>query len=381
MNAIDEKSLIEQAKQNVSNKATSLGDAEHKVAIKKYCEQGRFDVEVERLFKRLPSPLLHSSSLQEADSFQSVDSILGSLIVSRDSEGKAHIFRNSCRHRGARLVDGKQCQKHIVCPYHAWSYATDGQLSILPAQQQCFPTLDKTQNGLLVVPSVEKYGFIWACPLATDIAEAEAHLDDYLGDMAGQLDWMAAGNLKVFQNTSKIWQGNWKLFAEGGLETYHFAFAHKQTIASSFYNNIAVIDQINKHFRVMMPTRELKKGDPQSIHDCSHTLFSLLPGPAFLVQKDHVDWINIKPLTPGKSEISITTLIPKDADLGDPQQLNHWQKNHHITNVTLDEDWALGETIQQSINERALPYIQYGKNEWALHAFGELIEAELGLSE
>ena len=76
--------------------------------------------------------------------------------------------------------------------------------------------------------------------------------------MVSHMQWLDADNFTLFARTSENWGGNWKLFAEGGLETYHFAFAHKQTIASSFYNNTAVIDQLGKHFREVMPTKELE---------------------------------------------------------------------------------------------------------------------------
>lgn len=76
--------------------------------------------------------------------------------------------------------------------------------------------------------------------------------------MVSHMQWLDADNFTLFARTSENWGGNWKLFAEGGLETYHFAFAHKQTIASSFYNNTAVIDQLGKHFRVVMPTKKLE---------------------------------------------------------------------------------------------------------------------------
>lgn len=377
MNPALEQSLIQSAKHSVANKTTSVGATEHRADVQRYVGQERFEAERERVFGRLPTVLLHSSELADADSYQAVDTPYGSLIVSRDAQGKVHVFRNSCRHRGARLVQGKMCKKRIVCPYHAWSYTTDGALSTVPGQTQCFPALDKEQNGLLTIPCAEKFGFIWLCPAAPNQASAESHLVSHLGGMAEHLEWMAVPQLMFFKRTTRLWRGNWKLFAEGGLETYHFAFAHQQTIAPSFYNNIAIIDQIDKHFRVVMPTRELERGDPQSLHDCSHTLFSLTPNSALLVQKAHVDWIQFTPRSPGETEISVTSLIPQSTDLEDEKQTGHWQKNHHITNVTLNEDWALGESIQRSMQEGALPYIQYGKNEWALQALNETLDALL----
>ena len=135
-----------------------------------------------------------------------------------------------------------------------------------------------------------------------------------------------------------------------------------------------------------MPTRVLTTEDsPEqralSVQECSHTLFFLTPHTAILMQHEHMDVIQMRPLSVNESEISVTTLIPKTADLNDPEQQSHWAKNHAITNNTLDEDWSLGETIQSSIDANAIPYIQYGRNEWALHAFNEVLEGIMANNE
>ena len=66
------------------------------------------------------------------------------LILTRDDEGKAHVFANVCRHRGTRLIDSHEVApaKRIVCPYHAWAYKPDGELTGMP-RADCFPDFDK----------------------------------------------------------------------------------------------------------------------------------------------------------------------------------------------------------------------------------------------
>lgn len=379
MNRELETQLVKACIDNKANKTTTLGTSEYKVDIAKYRSQERLDEEVEKIFKKLPFILLHTSELDKSNSYKSVDTPLGSLIATRDADGNTHVFHNSCRHRGARIVDGSGCNKRLVCPYHAWSYATDGKLSNVPGHAHCFPELDKEEHGLLRVPSVEKLGFIWVCPSATEDTSLPDYLDEYMGDMSSHLTWMDAENLKVFKQSKKVWNGNWKLFAEGGLETYHFAFAHKATIAGSFQNNTAVIDQLGSHFRVIMPTKAidqpgLSAEEYLSLRDFSHTLFFLLPNSVMLVQEKHVELIQLQPLAVDQTEIVITTLIPKSEDVDNEKTQAHWQKNHQITNMTLDEDWELGVGIQSSISSGHLPFLRYGKNEWALKALNDEID-------
>ena len=61
--------------------------------------------------------------------FRTMDVVGAPVILVRDDAGRARAFLNVCRHRGAtvELREHGQC-KRFVCPYHAWTYRTDGGL-------------------------------------------------------------------------------------------------------------------------------------------------------------------------------------------------------------------------------------------------------------
>ncbi len=348
----------------------------------RYLSEERYAREIDSLFAGLPSPKLHSSQLAGANSFRTLKTPLGDLLFTRDENGKAHAFRNACQHRGSTLVaDQSGCRARLTCPYHAWSYATDGRLVGVPAREQCFPDLDTDKLGLKEIPTIEKYGFIWLCPEAAPDG-AETALDDYLGDIGTDLAWLSLENLSIFRETRNVWRGNWKIFAEGGLETYHFSVAHRDTIAPHFLRNTAIVDQLGSHFRVVMPNTRLaemteKPREQWGLKDCTHTLFSLMPGDSLLMQRDHVDWISMRPVSIDQTEITITSLIPEDVATLEPDRKAFWQRNLDITDTVLTEDWVLGEGIQRSLTSGAIEDIQYGSNEWALAAFNEVIERRL----
>ena len=51
-----------------------------------------------------------------------------SLVLIRDQDKELRLYANTCRHRGAKLLDGTgQCQA-ISCPFHGWTYSLDGNL-------------------------------------------------------------------------------------------------------------------------------------------------------------------------------------------------------------------------------------------------------------
>ena len=58
------------------------------------------------------------------------------LIVVRGQDKKVRVLSNVCRHRSSVIVEGKGTTKHFVCPYHAWTYGSDGQLLRAPYMDQ-----------------------------------------------------------------------------------------------------------------------------------------------------------------------------------------------------------------------------------------------------
>src|SRR5512133_421502 len=56
-----------------------------------------------------------------------------SVFVVADDARVPHAFLNTCRHRGARIVqDAEGRLPRVQCPYHAWSYGFDGSLRNAP---------------------------------------------------------------------------------------------------------------------------------------------------------------------------------------------------------------------------------------------------------
>ena len=55
------------------------------------------------------------------------------IIILRDKKDKIRVFHNVCSHRGYKILQ-KPCniKNTIRCPYHSWSYNTDGKLIATP---------------------------------------------------------------------------------------------------------------------------------------------------------------------------------------------------------------------------------------------------------
>ena len=69
---------------------------------------------------------------------------------------------NACRHRGSPLVEGRGCAPggRLRCPFHAWSYSTDGRLRETPLAETAFTELEDSERNLLPRPCTESHGLV-----------------------------------------------------------------------------------------------------------------------------------------------------------------------------------------------------------------------------
>jgi phenylpropionate dioxygenase-like ring-hydroxylating dioxygenase large terminal subunit len=150
-----------------------------------------------------------------------------SVILTRDQQHRIRIFLNTCRHRGMRVCRYDEGHTSIfTCPYHGWSFATDGQLVGVPHDQAAYcGQLDRSQWGLIEVAQQANYkGSIWA----TWDADAPPFLT-YLGDMKLYLDILLdcrdgrEGGSEVIGGVQKwVMPCNWKFAAENFAgDAYH----------------------------------------------------------------------------------------------------------------------------------------------------------------
>ena len=150
-----------------------------------------------------------------------------SVILCRDRDSRLHVFLNSCRHRGMKVCRYDEGNAPVfTCPYHGWSYATDGTLAGVPYFKDAYrEKLDKSQWGLVEVAQLCAYkGTIWAT-----WDESAPPFLDYLGPFKQFLDltldaWDGReGGTEVIGGVQKwVIPCNWKFPAENfSGDSYH----------------------------------------------------------------------------------------------------------------------------------------------------------------
>jgi nitrite reductase/ring-hydroxylating ferredoxin subunit len=88
-----------------------------------------FAAERERIFSRSPIAIDHRSRLAEAGRYLRFDTAGRSLLLTRAADGALHALRNLCLHAGYPVCDAEEgAGERVICRYHGWEYALDGQL-------------------------------------------------------------------------------------------------------------------------------------------------------------------------------------------------------------------------------------------------------------
>ena len=127
--------------------------------------------------------------------------------------------------------------KFFRCPYHAWSFKTDGCLFAIPLKKGYADTgLDQTEagKGMKAVGAVHTHrGFVFARLAPTGVS-----FEDFFGDSLSSLDNMVdrspAGRLEVAGPPLRYMHHcNWKMLVENQTDTCHPMVAHESSAGTA----------------------------------------------------------------------------------------------------------------------------------------------------
>jgi phenylpropionate dioxygenase-like ring-hydroxylating dioxygenase large terminal subunit len=175
------------------------------------------------VLRRYWMPALLSSELPQPDSDPVRVRLLGEdLVAFRDTNGKVGLLANNCPHRGASLFFGRNEEAGMRCVYHGWKFDATGQCIDMPNEPA--ESDFRTKVKAVAYPTADKAGVVWA----------------YLGPLENQpplpdLEWMRApaGHAWVSKTHENC---NYLQGMEGGLDTSHSSFLHRDLIGDGLAN-------------------------------------------------------------------------------------------------------------------------------------------------
>jgi phenylpropionate dioxygenase-like ring-hydroxylating dioxygenase large terminal subunit len=203
-----------------------------------------------------------------------------SAIVLRTRDGALQAFRNACRHRGARLVEGDAhtglgfcVDGRLRCPYHGWTYDETGALVATPAGQRFDAEFDPAQHALVPVPVEQWRGLVFVAfepPGATLAAAFHGAAEDW-PDLTPMR--------RLIEPRGTACAADWKLAVEHLLDTTHAdtarAGARWQVFASPEFEPVTESARCAR----VAPDSD-RAGDAWSVRAVRALLQRVSPGPA-----------------------------------------------------------------------------------------------------
>src|SRR5271165_154390 len=149
------------------------------------------------------------------------------------------VLHNRCPHKGTRIT-AEGCGntgKFFRCPYHAWSFKTDGSLLAIPLREgyeHAGIEQSHAALGLAPVRHVHNYrGFIFA-----KLNDVGPGFEEFFGESLTSFDNMAdrspVGKLEVAGGVLRYMHNcNWKMLVENQTDTCHPMVAHESSAGTA----------------------------------------------------------------------------------------------------------------------------------------------------
>ena len=294
-----------------------------------YTSKELYDLEVREIFEKSWLCVGREEYVPQPGDYYTITILDEPIIVVRGTDGVVRALNAVCRHRSMLIVQDRGNAKRFTCPYHAWTYGTDGRLIGAPHMEQSH-AFDKQACGLPQYRLDSWKGFLFvnlddnAAPLQPVVASMDKAVANYrIGEQT-----------EIFHYETE-WAGNWKLSAENAMEYYHHIALHADTVGvqlpakNTYIPEAPATDETFTHERCRMGERFIggqehpmnPKGDLRGLtKEELATGYMVYVFPAFTMamRPGTNNWLSFSPLGPEKTKILGGYLMWKDIVQSEP---------------------------------------------------------------
>ena len=331
-------------------------------------------------FRDTPQLIGMSADLPERASFVTLNDFGVPILATRDENGAFHAYLNICRHRGVVLENEERGNRsRFTCPFHAWTYSNSGELVGIPKNDH-FGKIDKSCRGLIPLPAIERYGFLWVHP----DPKGTIDIDTLLGGLAEEFDSWGFGSLVNIGYDSYEMRLNWKLAMDTFGETYHFNTLHRDTLAMSFYGNVQCYDVFGRNHRMILCMKsidDLRQQPEANWHISAGSLpvYYLFPNIQVNVLPFGIALVRAypDPTDPARSVSRVSFYARAEALEERSEEIKTILQN--FAGVIRDEDYAVASRSQTGVDSGLMESVLFGRNEPALHHYHNTYRAALDM--
>lgn len=204
-----------------------------------YIDQEIFEIEMEQVFGNSWVYVGHASQVPKPGDFYTTTVGTQPVVMVRHSDNSVRVLYNRCPHKGVKVA-GETCGntgKFFRCPYHAWTFKTDGSLLSIPLKKGYENTgFDQTEaaHGMAAVPNVKVYRDFVFCRLTEGGISFEEFFGESLSTIDNMVDRSPEGRLEIAGGVLRyMHQCNWKMLVDNQTDTCHPMIAHESSAGTA----------------------------------------------------------------------------------------------------------------------------------------------------
>ncbi len=311
-----------------------------------------FDLEMERVFRGDWVAVCPAASLAEPGDYVALTIGGEPVLVLRGKDGMLRALSNVCRHRGTPILDeGRGSASSLVCPYHAWAYDDDGSFRGAPHTGNV--KIDRQAHALA------RFGLeVWAGVIFVNVDGRAEPLAKRLQALAPVIERYGIERYDTPYGgfAPEVWETNWELAYENGIESYHVFKIHKETLEPLSPTRAAFYLEGNAFGSLTAGATEPQPGawpgEPATLGDFerSHYVLVAVP-PSFvaLLNRETFGWLALHPESPERTRVVSNSLVP--GPLADPDPAAR-EAMDPLTRRFFDEDRWICERNQRGMQAR-----------------------------
>lgn len=203
-----------------------------------YCDPELFELEMQRLWSDTWIYVGHDSQVPQPGDYYTAEIARQPVVMLRAPDGSLGVLLNRCAHKGSKVVSAASgnCRGQLRCPYHGWTYRTDGSLRTVPLKSGYAQTgfeSSAASKGMRRVAHAVYRGFVFA-----RLSDDGPGFEEYFGESLSSIDNMAdrspAGKLEVTGGVLRYMHDcNWKMFVENLNDAMHPMVAHESSAGTA----------------------------------------------------------------------------------------------------------------------------------------------------
>jgi benzoate/toluate 1,2-dioxygenase alpha subunit len=200
-----------------------------------YISEELFQLELKHLFRNTWTYVGHASQVPEKGDYFTTTVSNQQVVMVRHSDQSIKVLYNRCPHKGVQVVaeTNGNTGKFFRCPYHAWSFKTDGSLLSVPIkkgyentgfQESC------ASGGMTAVENVKEYREFVFAKLNNEGPSFEEFFGGSLSSLDNMIDRSPEGKLEVVGSPLRFMHNcNWKMLLENQTDTCHPMIVHESS--------------------------------------------------------------------------------------------------------------------------------------------------------